>query len=54
MIFNPQIEGDGLMALFWGFVWPWLLIPMHKRPLHGLVVRLITEVDARAMLSAGE
>ena len=37
------------MVLFWGFVWPWLLIPMHKRPLRGLVERLIREVDSRAM-----
>jgi hypothetical protein len=36
------------MVLFWGLVWPWLLIPMHKRPLRRLVVRLITEVDAQA------
>jgi hypothetical protein len=36
------------MALFWGFVWPWLLIAMHKRPLRQLVARLIAEVDARA------
>jgi hypothetical protein len=36
------------MALFWGFVWPWLLIAMHKRPLRQLVGRLIAEVDAQA------
>jgi hypothetical protein len=36
------------MVLFWGFVWPWLLIPLHKKPLHRLVTRLITEVDAQA------
>jgi hypothetical protein len=36
------------MVLFWGFVWPWLLIVLHKRPLRRLIVRLITEVDARA------
>jgi hypothetical protein len=35
-----------LMVLFWGFIWPWLLIQMHKRPLHQLVTRLIAEVDA--------
>lgn len=38
------------MVLFWGFVWPWLLVPLHKRPLRGLVERLITEVDAQATL----
>ena len=37
-----------LMALFWGFVWPWLLISMHKRPLHRLVTHLIAEVDGGA------
>jgi hypothetical protein len=42
-----------LMVIFWGFVWPWLLVPMHKRPLRGLVVRLITEVDAKATLGTG-
>ena len=36
------------MALFWGFVWPWLMIAFHKRPLHTLMTRLIGEVDARA------
>jgi hypothetical protein len=36
-----------LMVLFWGFVWPWLLIAMHKRPLRKLLTRLIAEVDAR-------
>jgi hypothetical protein len=35
-----------LMVLFWGFIWPWLLIWFHKRPLHGLIKRLIAEVDA--------
>jgi hypothetical protein len=40
-----------LMVFFWGVVWPWVVIPMHKRPLRRLVARLITEVDARAMLS---
>ena len=35
------------MVLFWGFVWPWLLVAMHKRPLRQLVTCLITEVDAR-------
>jgi len=35
------------MVLFWGFVWPWILVPIHKRPLRGLVERVIAEVDAR-------
>ena len=33
-------------VLFWGFVWPWLRIALHKRPLHRLVARLVNEVDA--------
>ena len=37
-----------LAALFWGFVWPWLMIPIHKKPLRGLVARLIADVDAQA------
>lgn len=36
------------MVIFWGFVWPWLLIALHKKPLHRLVARLIAEVDAQA------
>jgi hypothetical protein len=35
-----------LMVLFWGFAWPWILVPIHKGPLRRLVERLITEVDA--------
>lgn len=37
-----------LMVLLWGFVWPWLLISLHKRPLHRLVTNLIGAVDADA------
>src|SRR5262245_571688 len=33
------------MVFFWGVVCPWLLIPMHKRPVRRLVERLIAEVD---------
>jgi hypothetical protein len=36
------------MAIFWGFVWPWLMIAFHKRPLHKLMARLVGEVDAQA------
>lgn len=36
------------MVVFWGFVWPWILILLHKRPLHSLMARLITEVDAES------
>jgi hypothetical protein len=35
------------MGLFWGFLWPWILIGLHKPPLHRLITRLITEVDAQ-------
>ena len=34
------------MVLFWGFVWPWLLIGLHQRAVRRLVERIITEVDA--------
>lgn len=33
------------MVVFWGFVWPWLLILLHKRPLHRLIGRIVAEVD---------
>jgi hypothetical protein len=36
------------MVVFWGLVWPWILIFLHKRPLHRLITRLITEVDAKS------
>jgi hypothetical protein len=34
------------MVVFWGFVWPWVLIVLHKGPLRRLVKRLVAEVDA--------
>jgi hypothetical protein len=37
-----------LMVVFWGFVWPWILISLHKAPLRRLIARLIAEVDADA------
>ena len=33
------------MVLFWGGVWPWLLIHLHQRPLRRLLERVISEVD---------
>jgi hypothetical protein len=33
------------MVIFWGFVWPWLLIALHRRPVRRLIERLIAEVD---------
>jgi hypothetical protein len=38
-----------VMVVFWGFVWPWLLVSLHKPSLRGLVVRLIREVDTQAV-----
>jgi hypothetical protein len=35
------------MVLFWGFVWPWLLIALHKIPLRRLVERIVRDVDAK-------
>ena len=37
-----------VMVLFWGFVWPWFLISLHKRPLRRLVERLVGEIDRPA------
>jgi hypothetical protein len=34
------------MVLFWGFLWPWLLVSLHKPSLRRLVARLVAEVDA--------
>ena len=36
------------MVLFWGFVWPWILIALHKRPLRRLLAKLVSEIDAKA------
>jgi hypothetical protein len=36
------------MIFFWGFVWPWILIGLHKRPLRMLMDRIIAEVDQSA------
>jgi len=33
------------MVMFWGFIWPWILVAWHKGPLRGLMERLIAEVD---------
>ena len=35
------------MVVFWGFVWPWLLIALHKRAARSLLDRLIAEVDGQ-------
>ena len=31
--------------VFWGFIWPWILVALHKRSLHALVKRLVAAVD---------
>lgn len=41
-------------ALFWGGVWPWLLIALHKRPLRRLMERLIAEVDGQVVARRSE
>ncbi len=38
------------LGLFWGLVWPWVLISLHKRPLRRLMERIISEVDHAATL----
>jgi hypothetical protein len=40
------------MVLFWGFVWPWLLIALRRGPLRRLVERLIGESDAASGVAA--
>src|SRR5215470_3809034 len=45
---NQNLMIGWMMVLFWGFIWPWILISLHKRPLHRLVARLIADVDAKA------
>ena len=37
------------IALFFGFVWPWVLIALHKPPLRRLMEQIISEVDAAGM-----
>jgi hypothetical protein len=62
LVHHPRLAVPGLsldqsvalawaIALFWGFVWPWILIVAHRGPLRRLIERLIAEVDAAA---AGE
>jgi hypothetical protein len=50
---NQNLFIAWLMVMFWGFVWPWLLIALHKRPLHRLISRLIAEVDDEAASPGG-
>jgi hypothetical protein len=39
------------MVLFWGFLWPWILIVLHKPSLRRLITRLIAEVDAQGTVA---
>jgi hypothetical protein len=41
------------MVLFWGFVWPWLLVALHKRPVRRLLERIIAEVDTAPAAGGG-
>lgn len=34
-----------IMVAFWGFVWPWILVALHKRPAARLLERLLSEVN---------
>lgn len=50
---DENLQVAWAMVLFWGFVWPWLLIALHKRPLRRLLERIIREVDGAAASQAG-
>ncbi|MBI3355671.1 MAG: hypothetical protein HY038_02650 [Nitrospirae bacterium] len=49
---DQNLQFAWVMVLFWGFIWPWLLIVLHQRPVRRLVECLIREVDA-ATVSVG-
>lgn len=52
-IFGGKFLGDypaaktifWIMFAFWGFVWPWILVALHKRPAARLLERLLSEVN---------
>lgn len=46
---DRQVLVAWAMVAFWGFVWPWLMIAFHKRPLRRLFGRIVSEVDASAL-----
>jgi len=46
---DQQVRVAWALVVFWGFVWPWLLIAFHKRPLRQLFERIVSEVDAVAL-----
>ena len=45
---NQNLAIAWALGLFWGLVWPWVLIFLHKRPLRRLMERIISEVDHAA------
>jgi hypothetical protein len=40
------------MALFWGFIWPWVLVVTHKGPVRRLLDSVIAAVDVAARSTA--
>ena len=45
----PIIRFMGIpMVVFWGLVWPWILIPCHKGPAARLLTRILDEVKNEA------
>jgi hypothetical protein len=40
------------MALFWGFVWPWVVVVTHKGPVRRLLDSVIADVDVAARSTA--
>lgn len=40
------------MLVFWGLVWPWILIAIHKRQAAKLLLRILDEVNALSLKSA--
>ena len=57
LLHNPASQMPGLsleanvaiawtMIGFWGFLWPWILIELHKRPLRRLMEGILSDVDS--------
>jgi len=40
------LSGIVLMLVFWGLLWPWILVALHKKPAKGCLVHLLNEVQA--------
>jgi hypothetical protein len=36
------------MVIFWGFIWPWILVGIHKRPARRMLNRLFDQVNGDA------